>query len=262
MVRKIKHFGDIQNLSGAELPTVDIITGGSPCQDLSVAGKRAGLDGERSGLFMEQIRIVKEMREHDRQQLLSRGADVSHGLRPRYMVWENVYGALSSGKPKGADFQIVLTEIVKIVKADANNVPLPKDGRWAKAGVLYGVGDDGQPFSVAWRLHDAQYWGVPQRRKRLALLADFKDSPLGKFCLTLNIGEKPRVPNPTHLSEILETDADPKYNLSPKACRGILARAVKRGKALPPILREALENQISNGPNESSSETSNDEESG
>ena len=179
----MKHFGDIQKLSGAELPTVDIITGGSPCQDLSVAGKRAGLDGERSGLFMEQVRIVKEMREHDRQQLLSRGTDVSHGLRPRYMVWENVYGALSSGKPKGADFQIVLTEIVKIVKADADDVPLPKDGRWAKAGILYGVGDDGQPFSVAWRLHDAQYWGVPQRRKRLALLADFNGLTAGEILL-------------------------------------------------------------------------------
>lgn len=88
------------------------------------------------------------------------------------------------------------------------------------------------------------------------------DSPLGKFYLTLNIGEKPRVPNPTHLSEILESDADPKYNLSPKACRGILARADKRGKALPPILREALENQISNGSSENSSEKSSDEESG
>lgn len=177
----MKHFGDITKLSGYELPTVDIITGGSPCQDLSVAGKRAGLDGERSGLFMEQIRIVKEMREHDRQQLLSREADVSHGLRPRYMVWENVPGALSSGKPKGADFQIVLTEIVKIVKADAPDVPLPKDGKWPKAGVIYGVGDDGQSFSVAWRLHDAQYHGVPQRRKRLALVGDFNGLTAGEI---------------------------------------------------------------------------------
>ena len=175
------HLGDIQKINGAEIPPVDIITGGSPCQDLSVAGKRAGLDGERSGLFMEQIRIVKEMREHDRQQLLSRGTDVSHGLRPRYMVWENVPGALSSGKPKGADFQIVLTEIVKIVKADADDVPLPKDGRWAKAGILYGVGDDGQPFSVAWRIHDAQFWGVPQRRKRLALVGDFNGLTAGEI---------------------------------------------------------------------------------
>lgn len=130
---------------------------------------------------MEQVRIVKEMREHDRQQLLSRGADVTYGLRPRYMVWENVPGALSSGKPKGADFQIVLTEIVKIVKADAVDVPLPKDGKWAKAGLLYGVGDDGLPFSVAWRIHDAQYWGVPQRRKRLALLADFNGLTVGEI---------------------------------------------------------------------------------
>lgn len=178
---KIRHFGDITKLSGAELPTVDIITGGSPCQDLSVAGKRAGLAGNRSGLFYDQVRIVKEMREHDRQQLHSRGSDVNRGLRPRYMVFENVPGALSSGKPKGADFQIVLTEIVKIVKADAADVPLPKDGRWPKAGLLYGVGDDGQPFSVAWRIHDAQFWGVPQRRKRLALVADFNGLTAGEI---------------------------------------------------------------------------------
>ena len=208
MVRKIKHFGDIKKLSGAELPTVDIITGGSPCQDLSVAGKRAGLDGDRSGLFMEQIRIVKEMREHDRQQLLSRGADVSHGLRPRYMVWENVPGALSSGKPKGADFQIVLTEIVKIVKADADDVPLPKDGRWTKAGVLYGVGDDGQPFSVAWRLHDAQYWGVPQRRKRLALLADFNGLTAGGVLL-----------DPQYWREAEDTESDSSKRDIGNGCR-------------------------------------------
>ena len=177
------HYGDIQKLSGADLPIVDIITGGSPCQDLSVAGKRAGLAGERSGLFYDYVRIVKEMREHDRWQLHSRGSDVNRGLRPRYMVFENVPGALSSGKPKGADFQIVLTEIVKIVKADADDVPLPKDGRWPKVGILYGVGDDGQPFSVAWRLHDAQYWGVPQRRKRLALLADFNGLTAGGVLL-------------------------------------------------------------------------------
>ena len=208
MVRKIRHYGDIQKLSGAELPTVDIITGGSPCQDLSVAGKRAGLDGERSGLFMEQVRIVKEMREHDRQQLLSRGADVSYGLRPRYMVWENVPGALSSGKPKGADFQIVLTEIVKIVKADADDVPLPKDGRWPKTGILYGVGDDGQPFSVAWRLHDAQYWGVPQRRKRLALLADFNGLTAGGVLL-----------DPQYRREAEDTESDSSERDPGAGCR-------------------------------------------
>lgn len=121
------------------------------------------------------------MREHDRQQLHSRGTDVNRGLRPRYMVFENVPGALSSGKPKGADFQIVLTEIVKIVKADAADVPLPKDGKWPKTGVLYGVGDDGQSFSVAWKLHDSQWWGVPQRRKRLALVADFNGLTAGEI---------------------------------------------------------------------------------
>ena len=177
----MKHFGNIQNLRGSDLPIVDVITGGSPCQDLSVAGKRAGLAGERSGLFYDYVRIVKEMREHDRQQLYSRGTDVNRGLRPRYMVFENVPGALSSGKPKGADFQIVLTKIVKIVKADAADVPLPKDGRWPKAGLLYGVGDDGQPFSVAWRIHDAQFWGVPQRRKRLALVGDFNGLTAGEI---------------------------------------------------------------------------------
>ena len=204
----IKHFGDIQKLSGAELPIVDIITGGSPCQDLSVAGKRAGLDGERSGLFMDQVRIVKEMREHDRQQLHSRWTDESRGLRPRYMVWENVPGALSSGKPKGADFQIVLTEIVKIVKADAVDVPLPKDGKWAKAGILYGVGDDGQPFSVAWRLHDAQFWGVPQRRKRLALVADFNGLTAGEILLDPQCGRE---------TESSESDSSERY--SGRECR-------------------------------------------
>ena len=204
----IKHYGDIQKLSGAELPIVDIITGGSPCQDLSVAGKRAGLDGERSGLFMDQVRIVKEMREHDRQQLHSRGSDVNHGLRPRYMVWENVPGSLSSGKPKGADFQIVLTEIIKIVKADAVDVPLPKDGKWAKAGLLYGVGDDGQSFSVAWRLHDAQFWGVPQRRKRLALVADFNGLTAGEILLDPQFGRE---------AESSESDSSERY--SGRECR-------------------------------------------
>jgi DNA (cytosine-5)-methyltransferase 1 len=164
----IKHFGDITQLTGHELPVVDCIIGGSPCQDLSVAGKRAGLAGERSGLFMEQMRVVKEMREQDVRTTGRSGFLV----RPRYMVWENVPGALSSGKPKGADFQAVLEEIVKIVCKEAPPVPIPKDG-WPKAGCISGVGDSGCTFSVCWRLHDAQYWGVPQRRKRIALVADF-----------------------------------------------------------------------------------------
>ena len=157
------HLGDITQIHGGEIPVVDIITGGSPCQDLSVAGKRAGLDGERSGLFMEQIRIVKEMRERDR-----RTGRAGWLIRPRFMVWENVPGAFSSNK--GADFQAVLTEIVKIVEPDAPDVPLPDKGKWPKAGCLY---SDVGNWSVAWRVHDAQFWGVPQRRKRIALVADF-----------------------------------------------------------------------------------------
>ena len=134
-------------------------------QDLSVAGKRAGLDGERSGLFMEQIRVVKEMREHDRE-LHSGRSDVN--LRPRFMVWENVPGAFSSNK--GKDFQAVLTEIVHIVEPKCPDVPVPEKGKWPKSGIIY---DEMGRWSVAWRVHDAQFWGVPQRRKRIALVADF-----------------------------------------------------------------------------------------
>jgi DNA (cytosine-5)-methyltransferase 1 len=157
----MKHYGDITKLHGYDLPPVDCITGGSPCQDLSVAGKRAGLDGERSGLFMEQIRIVKEMRERDRE--LGRTGIY---IRPRFMVWENVPGAFSSNG--GADFKTVLEEIVKVTEENAPD--LPDVGKWTKAGCLY---DELGRWSVAWRVHDAQFWGVPQRRKRIALVADF-----------------------------------------------------------------------------------------
>ena len=163
----MRHLGDITKIHGYDITPVDVITGGSPCQDLSVAGKRAGLEGERSGLFMEQIRIVKEMREHDRA-----NGRTAEFIRPRFMVWENVQGAFNSNG--GKDFQAVLTEIVRIAEPDAPDVPLPdRGGRWSKSGCLMGFGKDGCPFSIAWRLHDAQFWGVPQRRKRIALVADF-----------------------------------------------------------------------------------------
>ena len=162
----MKHFGDITKLSGFDLPPVDVITGGSPCQDLSVAGKRAGLDGERSGLFMDQIRIVKEMRRAD----VLRGRS-GQFIRPRYMVWENVPGAFSSGKPeKGADFAAVIEEIIKVCEPDASVSVCVPDGGWTKSGCYYA--EDGS-WSIAWRVHDAQFWGVPQRRKRIALVADF-----------------------------------------------------------------------------------------
>lgn len=157
------HLGDITKLNGAEIPVVDCITGGSPCQDLSVAGKRAGLKGERSGLFMEQVRIVREMRERDR----ARGR-TGYMVRPRYMVWENVPGAFSSAK--GEDFAAVVEEILKVCEPGASvSVRVPDRG-WPKSGCYYA--EDGT-WSVAWRVHDAQFWGVPQRRKRIALIADF-----------------------------------------------------------------------------------------
>ena len=164
------HLGDITKIHGDQIPPVDIITGGSPCQDLSVAGKRAGLDGERSGLFMEQIRVVKEMRN-------ATGADVDIRMaKPRFMVWENVPGAFSSNQ--GKDFQAVLTEIVRIADPDAPDVPLPNKNKWSKSGCVY---DDMGRWSVAWRVHDAQYWGVPQRRKRIALVADFAGLSAGEI---------------------------------------------------------------------------------
>ena len=138
------HVGDITKLNGNELPPVDIITGGSPCQDLSVAGARAGLAGERSGLFMEQVRIVKEMRDAD-----ERRGRAAYAVRPRYMVWENVPGAFSSAG--GEDFRVVLEEIVRI-KARTGAVPRPDSGRWESAGAII-LGDQ---FSLAWRVMDAQ----------------------------------------------------------------------------------------------------------
>ena len=162
----MKHYGDITKLSGYDLPIVDVITGGSPCQDLSVAGKRAGLAGERSGLFMEQIRLVKEMRTRDERDNGRSGFLV----RPRYMVWENVPGAFSSGNPKGSDFAAVIEEIIKVCEPDANLCVCVPDNGWTKSGCYYS--SDGR-WSIAWRVHDAQFWGVPQRRKRIALVADF-----------------------------------------------------------------------------------------
>ena len=156
----MRHLGDIKKIKGDEVPAVDCVIGGSPCQDLSLAGKRKGLDGERSGLFMEQIRIVKEMREE-----YVRKTGTTHNIRPRYMVWENVPGAFSSNS--GEDFRIVLEETAKIADENAY-VPRPPKGKWTTAGCIMGDG-----WSIAWRVLDAQFWGVPQRRNRIALVADF-----------------------------------------------------------------------------------------
>ena len=162
-------FSDIIKLHGAELEPVDVVIGGSPCQDLSIAGVRKGLAGERSGLFMEQIRIIKELRDAD----ISRGR-TGQFIRPRFAVWENVPGAFSSNK--GKDFQQVLTEFARIAEPEAPAVPLPEKGRWPGFGVFVG-----SKWSIAWRVLDAQYWGVPQRRKRIALVMDFASERAGEI---------------------------------------------------------------------------------
>jgi len=154
------HVGDITRLDGAKLPPVDIICGGSPCQDLSVAGARAGLAGARSGLFMEQIRVIKEMRNADK-----RNGRTALFVRPRIMVWENVPGAFSS--TEGEDFRAVIEETLRIAD-NGLSVPRPASGRWESAGAVLGT-----QFSLAWRILDAQYWGVAQRRRRIFLVADF-----------------------------------------------------------------------------------------
>ena len=158
----MKHLGDISKINGGEIEPVDIITFGSPCQDLSVAGKRAGLKHEangdeettRSGLFMEAVRIIKEMRA------------ATNGKYPRFALWENVPGAFSSNK--GEDFRIVCEELIKIVEPRASMPEVPKNG-WAYADSYVGDG-----WSLAYRTFDAQYWGVPQRRRRIHLIADFR----------------------------------------------------------------------------------------
>lgn len=168
---KMKHLGDVSKVKGGEIEPVDIITFGSPCQDMSIAGKRAGLkhadigdeETTRSGLFLEAIRIIKEMRE------------ATNGGYPRYAVWENVPGAFSSNK--GEDFRTVLDEFIKIVEKDAVMPDVPKAG-WPYADCYSGNG-----WSLAYRVFDAQYWGVPQRRRRIYLVADFRGQRAGEILL-------------------------------------------------------------------------------
>ena len=164
----MKHLGSVTDINGAEVEPVDIITFGSPCQDLSVAGKQAGIhDGARSNLFFEAVRIIKEMRQKDES---TGRSDVD--VRPRYAVWENVPGAFSSNG--GKDFQAVLQALAEVADPDVS-IPLPDGGKWLKAGCIVGEG-----YSIAWRVYDAQYWGVPQRRKRIYLIADFGSERAGE----------------------------------------------------------------------------------
>jgi len=218
----MKHIGDISVINGFELEPVDVVTGGSPCQDLSVAGKRLGIKQfcnqcdmyfnaintlnicpncnvkitkTRSGLFIEQIRIIKEMRKADE----ARGRTVN-AIRPRYMVWENVPGAFSSNR--GEDFRIVLEETIKIIEPDAPDIQVPNKGRWPKCGCFQDVD--------------------------------------GRWSIAYSFGEFPSAAVESHLSQILEDQPHQKYYLSAKACLGIIRRAERRGKELPEPLLKAL----------------------
>ena len=159
----MKHLGSVTDVHGDQVEPVDIITFGSPCQDLSVAGKQAGIhDGERSNLFFEAIRIIKEMR------------NATANKFPRFAVWENVPGAFSSNG--GEDFHAVIKAFCSVCQEDAD-VPGPTGGNgWQPAGCVLGDG-----YSIAWRVYDAQYWGVPQRRKRIYLIADFATECAGEI---------------------------------------------------------------------------------
>lgn len=158
----MKHLGDITKIHGDKIEPVDCITFGSPCQDLSIAGRRAGLAGERSGLFMEAVRIIKEMRK------------ATNGMYPTFAVWENVPGAFSSNG--GEDFRTVLEELARVEQPDASIPRPPREGRWSKAGAIAGNG-----WSLAWRQFNSQYFGVAQRRKRIALIIDLGGQRAGEI---------------------------------------------------------------------------------
>lgn len=214
---KMKHLGDVTKINGAEIEPVDCISFGSPCQDLSCAGKRAGLDGERSGLFMDAIRVIKEMRNHGLEQL-RRSGRADEPIRPRYALWENVPGALSSNN--GEDFRVVLEEFARI-KEDGVSIPRPLDAKgrivkWAKSGCING----GAMARMFGRLR-GESW-MP------------------------NFMEYPKEEVESQLSWILMEEVLPKYFLSKKACQGILNRASKRGKGLPEILKNALMDVVQN----------------
>lgn len=250
--------GDICRLNGAELKSVDVVTGGSPCQNISISGNGTGLGGIESRLFFEQMRIIREMRE-------AAGST-------RYMIWENVANIFSCNS--GNDFRRVLSETVSIADEKAGKAfdlkDVPKNG-WRKAGALFGGN-----WSVAWRLTNARFFGVPQSRRRIAVVADFDGlsaadmlfgtKPLDgtparpvmfeKFedgawtecpdetAKHSDYGEGPEIPVEVDLADVLEPDAGPEYYLTVKACEGIFKRAAKRHKEISAYLEKGLSGNI------------------
>lgn len=200
----MKHYGDITKIDGSLIEPVDIITFGSPCQDLSVAGGRKGLSGERSGLFMEAVRIIREMRNATKQ-LSMRGSDDNIRVCPRIAIWENVPGAFSSNS--GEDFRYVLEELARIEDPE---VSIPKPKKWMPSGCIE------LPHStITWRTHDAQYWGVPQRRKRISLVVDFRNEPR------------------------------PEIQLVSDSLSGSIAESKDKGEATPETIRESFDTAVS-----------------
>ena len=202
-------YGNIKNLKGEYLEKVDIITAGSPCQDVSIAGRRAGLSGNKSGLFMEMIRIIKEMRKNE-----SKTKFGEKESKPRILLWENVPGIFSSNREQ--DFRTVLEQICKI-KDETISIPMPTKSKWNKSGCIVG-----NNFSLAWRVLNAQYFGVAQRRKRVFIVADFggQSAPeilFESYCLSRNTSEntKERENSAISFKTSIETeskDINKKYN--------------------------------------------------
>ena len=257
--------GDICKLHGTDLESVDLIVSGSPCQNISLAGNRRGLDGSESRLFFEQMRIIRELQE-------TNGA-------LHFLLWENVANILACNG--GNDFKRVLVEIIKIVDEKASKkiekVNAAKND-WKKAGML--IGDT---YSVAWRVTNARFFGIPQSRRRIAVLADFngKDAPdilfgtkpltepvteaehsvmsyvfsegqwkesqeeIRKHC---NYGESPEQPLNTDIMDVLDPYAPVEYYLSEKACKGIIKRAQHRNKKIDPVLEIGFNGNISADP--------------
>lgn len=258
------HKGNICKLKGKNVEPVDVVIGGSPCQNISISGNRTGLDGDESKLFFEQMRVVSEMRE-------------ASGL-PHFMVWENVANTFSVNA--GRDFRTVLAEVIKIVDEEAgetfSRTVIPEKG-WCKAGAL--IGDT---WSVAWRLTNARYFGVPQSRARIAVVADFdgtsapdilfgtkplegspvrpvdfkrftgttwKDTP-DEVAMHSDYGDGPEVPHEVKLVDFLDAVVDQKYYLKASSCNSLIKLATKRDKSIAPAMMEALRGNIKLDPHE------------